>query len=78
MHGSLNANDRICVDSADGVSVGAVVVAAEPAPGEKMVAVGQGSPSAAAPPEITERLSALLSRGTVGNGADQVGCEAVG
>jgi hypothetical protein len=31
--GSLNADGRICADNVNGVSVGAVVVAVEPAPG---------------------------------------------
>jgi hypothetical protein len=39
--GSLNADDRICADSEDGVSVGAVVVAIDSPPGEKVVAASQ-------------------------------------
>ena len=77
MHGRYDADGRIRADSTDGVSVGTTMVAIESTPGEKVVATHQGSPSAAAPPEITEGLSALLSWRTAGNSPDQVGCEAV-
>ena len=53
------------------------MAAAEQASGEKVVAVGQGSSSAATPPEIATGLSALLSWGAAENGPDQVGGEAV-
>jgi hypothetical protein len=55
VHGSLNADDRICADRTDGVSVGTVVVAAESTPGEEVVAAGQGSPSAAAVPRMVKK-----------------------
>ena len=77
MHGRSNTDNRICADRMDGLSVSAIVVAAESAPGEKVVAVGEGSPSTAEPPEITQGLSTLLSRGPAGNGRDQLECEAV-
>jgi hypothetical protein len=72
-----NTDHRICADRVDGVSVGAAVVATESTPGEEVVAVGQGSSSAATSPEITEGLSALPSWRSTGNGPDQLGRETV-
>ena len=53
-------------------------MATESTPGEKVVAVGQGSPSTATSSENAERLSALLSWRPARNGSDQLGRETVG